>query len=53
MVAYLYSIINKINGHRYIGKTFNIERRKKQHLSALKKDLADNYYSSLKKDCRA
>ena len=30
---YIYSFINKINGHRYIGKTNNIERRKREHLS--------------------
>lgn len=37
MTAYLYSIINKINGHRYVGKTFNMEHRKEQHLNALEK----------------
>lgn len=30
---YIYSFINKINGHRYIGKTNDIERRKREHYS--------------------
>ena len=30
---YIYSFINKINGHRYIGKTNNVERRKREHYS--------------------
>ena len=33
MKIYIYSYINKINGHRYIGKTNNIERRKREHKS--------------------
>lgn len=33
MKIYIYSFINKINGHRYIGKTNNIERRKREHKS--------------------
>lgn len=30
---YIYSFINKINGHRYIGKTNDVERRKREHKS--------------------
>ena len=30
---YIYSYTNKINGHRYIGQTNNIERRKREHRS--------------------
>lgn len=33
MKIYIYSYINKLNGHRYIGKTNNIERRKREHKS--------------------
>lgn len=33
MKIYIYSFINKFNGHRYIGKTNNIERRKREHKS--------------------
>lgn len=33
MKIYIYSYINKQNGHRYIGKTNNIERRKREHKS--------------------
>lgn len=33
MKIYIYSFINKINGHRYIGKTNNVERRKREHKS--------------------
>ena len=33
MKIYIYSYINKINGHRYIGKTNNIERRQREHKS--------------------
>lgn len=33
MKIYIYSYINKINGHRYVGKTNNVERRKREHLS--------------------
>lgn len=30
---YIYSFVNKINGHRYIGKTNDVERRKREHKS--------------------
>ena len=33
MYAYIYSYINKFNGHRYIGKTNNPDRRRREHLS--------------------
>ena len=33
MKIYIYSYINKLNGHRYIGKTNNVERRKREHKS--------------------
>ena len=33
MKVYIYSFINKLNGHRYIGKTNNVERRRREHKS--------------------
>lgn len=33
MKIYIYSFINKLNGHRYVGKTNNVERRKREHKS--------------------
>lgn len=46
MIIYIYSYINKINGHRYIGKTNNIERRKREHKSqAYNPD--SKYYNAL------
>lgn len=33
MIIYIYSYKNITNGHRYIGKTNNIERRKREHIS--------------------
>ena len=35
MIAYIYHIINKINGKKYIGKTNNLPHRIESHLSAL------------------
>lgn len=32
MVHYIYCYTNKINGHKYIGQTNNLARRKKQHI---------------------
>lgn len=36
MVGYIYQIINKVNGLRYIGKTINLDQRKNKHFSQLK-----------------
>ena len=36
MKAYIYYIINKITGERYVGQTTNFVRRKNEHLSQLK-----------------
>lgn len=36
MKAYIYFIINKITGERYVGQTTNFARRKNEHLSQLK-----------------
>lgn len=42
MKIYIYSYINKLNGHRYIGKTNNIERRRREHKSiAFNKKIID------------
>lgn len=46
MIIYIYSYINKINGHRYIGKTNNIERRKREHKSQAY-NLGSKYYNAL------
>ena len=39
MNIYIYSFINKLNGHRYIGKTNNVNQGKTN-----KKDLLENLY---------
>ena len=36
MVGYIYQIINKQNGLRYIGKTINLAERKKRHFQELR-----------------
>ena len=36
MIGYIYKIINKKNGHFYIGSTLNWEKRKRSHLSSLR-----------------
>lgn len=46
MKVYIYSYINKINGHRYIGKTNNIERRKREHKSQAFNSKSE-YYKAL------
>lgn len=38
MEGYIYTITNIQTGKQYIGKTFNFEQRKLQHLSALRKN---------------
>lgn len=42
---YIYCYTNKINGHKYIGQTNDIERRKREHRSC-----AQNVYSKQYKD---
>lgn len=36
MKCYIYKIINKITGEKYVGQTTNFSRRKENHLSALR-----------------
>ena len=48
MVGYIYSIINKINGKRYIGQTINLERRKNEHFRCLRNNNHPNF--KLQKD---
>lgn len=36
MVGYIYQIINKVNGLRYIGKTIDINKRRQKHFQQLK-----------------
>lgn len=46
MNIYIYSYINKFNGHRYIGKTDNVQRRQREHYSqAYNKN--SKYYNAL------
>lgn len=42
---YIYKYTNKLNGHAYIGKTNNIERRKREHLSNSQNPSSSFYYS--------
>lgn len=44
MIGYIYQIINKANGKRYIGKTNDIERRLGRHFTELK----GGYHHSIK-----
>ena len=46
MIIYIYSYINKINGYRYIGKTNNIERRRREHKSQAYNP-SSKYYTAL------
>ena len=43
MKGYIYFIINKINGKRYIGQTINLKRRKNTHFNNLKNNTHPNY----------
>lgn len=40
----IYQITNKINGHCYIGQSINIQKRKSQHFSKLRKNIHGNDY---------
>lgn len=42
MKCYIYFIINKVNGKRYVGQTTNYSRRKQNHISDLKCRRHDN-----------
>lgn len=42
MKGYIYQIINKVDGKRYVGQTIDIERRKKQHLTKLQNNTHPN-----------
>lgn len=43
MLGYIYQIINKVDGRRYIGQTINLEKRKQTHFSKLRKNEHPNY----------
>lgn len=49
---YIYCYTNKKNNHKYIGQTNNLNRRKKEHLSAANnpnsKDYNDLFHSKLR-----
>ena len=40
---YIYCYTNKINGHKYVGKTNNLERRKREHKSNANNPLSKEY----------
>lgn len=40
---YIYVYINKINGHKYVGQTNNLERRIREHRSCAKNPKASSY----------
>ncbi len=42
MIGYIYSIINKIDGQRYVGQTIDIERRRRTHFSKLRNNTHPN-----------
>lgn len=42
MKGYIYQIINKVDGKRYVGQTIDIERRKKQHFTKLQNNTHPN-----------
>ena len=42
MVGYIYRITNKVTGQHYIGQTVDINRRKRTHFNAIKKQNHDN-----------
>ena len=44
-IIYIYKYTNKINGHAYIGKTNNVERRKREHKSNAYNPSNSFYYS--------
>lgn len=43
MKAYIYQIINKITGERYIGQTINLQERKNKHFQSLKNNKHPNF----------
>lgn len=42
---YIYCYKNKLNGHKYVGQTNNIERRKREHLSSALNEKSKDYNS--------
>ena len=44
MIGYIYQIVNKCNGKAYVGQTIDLERRKMNHFSDLKKGKHFNPY---------
>lgn len=43
MKGYIYQIINKIDGKRYVGQTIDLQKRKQSHFSELKRNCHPNY----------
>lgn len=42
MKGYIYQIINKVDGRRYVGQTINLQKRKNTHFSQLRKGTHPN-----------
>lgn len=40
---YIYCYKNKLNGHKYVGQTNNVQRRIKEHRSAAFNENSDDY----------
>lgn len=49
---YIYAYVNKINGHMYIGKTNNIERRNREHKSMAYNPKSGTYNNIFEKKIR-
>ena len=42
MKGYIYQIINKVDGRRYVGQTINLHKRKQTHFSKLRNNKHPN-----------
>lgn len=49
---YIYVYINKINGHKYVGQTNNLERRIREHRSCAKNSKSSSYNDLIHKKIR-
>ena len=42
MIGYIYQIINKVDGKRYVGQTIDLQKRKNTHFNELKRNAHPN-----------